>query len=106
MSTEHYDNTEHVQPALAKRTLGVLFNGSDYVVGVDITATTIRIDYNGGNTAIYIGWAAPGALTSDSVWRISKHAYDVAENLTSSIWADGDTNFDNEWDERASLSYS
>jgi hypothetical protein len=67
--------------------------------------TSIRIDYS-GISPIFIGEAPPGSLTSDPVWRIRQIVYVPGPNPSQIIWADGDTNFDNIWDNRASLSYS
>lgn len=53
-------------------------------------------------TYTYIGEAAPGSATSAAVWRIQR-----ITNADSTIeWADGDGDFNNVWDNRASLSYS
>ena len=52
----------------------------------------------------YVGKALPGTVTSVSEWRITEIT--VVGNETIILWADGNTDFDNEWDERASLSYS
>jgi hypothetical protein len=57
-----------------------------------------------GTTTRYKGWADAGTATSSAGWRIQKAVYtgdDVA--IT---WADGNTNFDNVWDNRSALSYS
>jgi len=67
--------------------------------------TSIRIDYS-GISPIFIGEAPPGSLTSAPVWRIRQIVYAPGPNPVQIIWADGDTNFDNIWDNRASLSYS
>jgi len=53
----------------------------------------------------YIGEASPGSATSSAVWRIKR--IDESGNPEIIIkWADGNTNFDNVWDNRAALSYS
>ena len=52
----------------------------------------------------YVGKALPGTATSVSLWRITEIT--VVGDETIILWADGNTDFDNEWDERASLSYS
>jgi hypothetical protein len=67
--------------------------------------TSIRIDYS-GISPIFIGEAPPGSSTSAPVWRIRQIVYVPGPNPSQIIWADGDTNFDNIWDNRASLSYS
>ena len=55
-------------------------------------------------TTIYVGWAQPGTLTSVSEWKIVRKT--VSGDDWVMEWADGNTLFDNEWDERTSLSYS
>jgi hypothetical protein len=61
---------------------------------------SVRMDE--GSTYVYIGHAIPGASTADDVWRIQRLT--VASNAI--VFADGNSNFDNIWDNRASLSYS
>lgn len=56
------------------------------------------------STVTYIGQALPATLTSSSNWQIQKVT--VNGNITSIEYADGNADFDNEWDERASYSYS
>jgi hypothetical protein len=52
---------------------------------------------------IYIGYADPGTATSAASWRIKK--VDIS-NYPVITWADGDTNFNNVFDNRVSLTYS
>jgi len=64
---------------------------------------TIRVDeVDSSNT--YLGTASVGSATSSASWQIKK----IIESgtLTSILFADGDTSYDNVWDDRASLSYS
>lgn len=51
----------------------------------------------------YIGNAVPGSATSDNVWQIKR--LDTTSGFKKR-WADGNDNFDNIWDNYASLSYS
>ncbi len=62
----------------------------------------------------YVGYAVPGADTSDSIWRIKKMAYDANGNATSIKWAFDLTAGADQggpfkkvlvWDDRASYSY-
>ena len=55
-------------------------------------------------TTFYIGEAQPGELTSAASWRIKRVVFTGDDSSTK--YADGDVNFDNIWDNRASLSYS
>lgn len=61
--------------------------------------------YDGSGNLEYEGWAAPSAATSAAAWAIKKNTY-TAGNLTSELWADGNTVEDNVWDDRVSLTYA
>lgn len=61
-----------------------------------------KIDTSVANT-IYIGSSAIGTLSSAATWQIKKIDTTTGADVT---WADGDSNYDNVWDNRASLSYS
>lgn len=68
------------------------------------TIIPLRIDV-ASSTVAYKGDASPGTATSSASWRISR----ITTNSSGSItieYADGNTNADNVWDNRASLSYS
>lgn len=60
------------------------------------------VRYDEGATYTYIGEAEPGASTASAVWRVKR----LTNANNTILWADGDTSFDNIWDNRASLSYS
>lgn len=62
------------------------------------SAFTVRLDEVGD--VIYVGEAQPGTGPSEPLWRIKK------VDSTSVEWADGDTLFNNVWDDRADLTYS
>lgn len=53
-------------------------------------------------TLAYIGEAPPNSATSASVWRIRKLDTTTGVDLR---YADGDTFFNNVWNDRASLPY-
>ncbi len=63
-------------------------------------AYSVRVDE--GGTYTYIGHALPGAATSAASWRVKR----LTNADATVLWADGNGNFDNIWDNRASLSYS
>lgn len=54
-------------------------------------------------TITYVGEALPGTAGSASTWRIKK--LDSTSGLVIT-WADGDSDFDKIWDDRASYTYS
>jgi hypothetical protein len=62
----------------------------------------VRIAESGSYT--YVGCATVGSSESAEVWQI-KRINDTGSGFTIE-WADGDTNFDNNWSQRGSLSYS
>ena len=65
---------------------------------------TVRVAENSGDSNItYVGSSYPGADTSVSEWQIKKIDETSGTNVT---FADGNDNYDNEWDERENLSYS
>jgi hypothetical protein len=66
---------------------------------------TQAFEYNGDGNPIYIGEASPGSAKGDAKWRIRKLTYS-GTNITDIQWADGDTNYNNVWNDRVSLSYS
>jgi hypothetical protein len=68
----------------------------------DPSLPSIRLDDTDPDT-LYVGNAAAGAVESDPVWKI-KRIYLVGGVTVTN--ADGDTNADNVWSNRASLSYS
>ena len=74
----------------------------DVNASVESATYTTRID-EASATVTYIGDAAIGSSTASALWRIKK--IDTTSG-TSITFADGNGNFDNIWDNRASLSYS
>lgn len=63
----------------------------------------IKIDESVAGTT-YIGKAPVGKATSAATWQIMKMV--ESSGLTTITWADGNSVFDNIWDNRASLTYS
>lgn len=68
-----------------------------------INGTTLisNIETVGADT--YIGSAVPSSLTSDPVWKIIKIN---TSGIATIKFADGNSNFDNIWDNRTSLTYN
>ncbi len=52
----------------------------------------------------FIGKAEIGSVDSGAVWQIQRIT--VASKVTSFLWANGNDEFTNVWDDRESLSYS
>lgn len=61
-----------------------------------------KVAVDEGATYTYIGHAEPGTATAASAWRIKR----LTNSNSSVVWADGDGDFDNVWDDRVSLVYS
>ena len=66
-------------------------------------ANVDKIDVNANGTTYY-GTAASGTATSAAGWQIQ--ASSVTGVITTFLWADGNVQFDNIWDNRTSLSYA
>ena len=68
--------------------------------------TTITVlDYDASGDLIYSGKAEGGASKASAGWQIKKYIY-TSGNLTDIQYADGNNNYDNIWNNRATLSYS
>jgi hypothetical protein len=57
-------------------------------------------------TITYVGEAPTGTDTSKALWRIKRIDSNAPGTVLTMTWADGNSDFDNVWDNRASLSYS
>ncbi len=55
------------------------------------------------STTVYVGKALIGSATSGALWRVKKVI--ITGSSRASTWADGNSNYDNIWDNRISLSY-
>lgn len=73
---------------------------------IQIASFTIKIAYDANLNPEYIGEADPGTAVTSAGWRIKKITYDSNQNPTDVKWADGDTKFDNIWNDRATYTYS
>lgn len=63
----------------------------------------VRIDTTTTASTVYIGKAKVGSSDADAVWQIAK--LDTSTGL-SKTWADGNTHFDNIWNDIATITYS
>lgn len=93
LNVKEIDAHEHQKAVEAKRTILAAL-------------ATRQGNFNAAGLPVYIGHAAPGTATSAALWRIQKLSYDASNRLTTIEWADGNGEFDNIWDDRATLSYS
>ena len=65
-----------------------------------------EVDFDLGNNYIYVGEAVPGTATSAASWRVTRTEFVGSDEDVVKLFADGNANFDNIWDNRASLRYS
>lgn len=56
-------------------------------------------------TFAYLGQAVPGTSGASGLWRIQKLTFGVDGDVVT-LWADGNADFDNVWNDRASLTYT
>lgn len=66
------------------------------------SVSALRLD-EASATITYVGEAAPASSEAAAVWRIKRINEASGVSIT---WADGNTNFDNVWANRAALTYS
>ncbi len=83
-----------------------LTSSVSHPVGTWIYPLTTRIDYQGGNAAVYVGYALPGSATSAPAWSIQYIQYDGNGNTTSTQWSTLYASWGDIWDSRTTLSYS
>ena len=62
----------------------------------------LKIDETDGSV-FYAGQALPGTATSAAGWQIQRIT--LGANSIDVVFADGNSNFDNIWDNRLGLSY-
>jgi hypothetical protein len=81
--------------------------GSGSNTGGVVTEKTfsLAMAYTTGGDLEYVGMAEPGTSQASALWRIKKLVYSSG-NLVRVLLADGNDNFDNVWNDRASLPYS
>jgi len=96
-------------PAQALNANATLDEADPAVLSVDLAGNlrvgardSVRLD-EASSTITYVGTAAPGTLTSAASWAIKR--LDSTSGLIV-LWADGDPQSNNIWDNRAGLSYS
>lgn len=63
----------------------------------------LRLDDVGAGVT-YVGEADPGSANGDDVWRIKRITESGADIVIE--WANGSSDFENEWDDRLTLPYS
>lgn len=103
-SSNHIDNLEHHSGLRAKKVLPYVSDGAGNAV-LEVTGDlALKYVADGSvDTTYYLGTAAPGSDGADAVWQIKKIDESTGTVIT---WADGNSDFDNVWDDRESLTYA
>ena len=98
-----FDDLSDVDTTTVSPTLGdnLLWDGTNWVT--NLTQLIKEVDFV-GTTTVYQGEAAPGTETSTAAWRVKRTVFTGDDSET--LFADGDSDFDNTWDGRAGFSYS
>ena len=111
IGVHYYDPTNDTYPAW-EGDVNLQVGGADVSSSNPVPisdATTIYppiIDTTTTANTVYFGFAAVGSSgsTSSAIWRIMRMV--ESSGVYTFSFADGNTNFDNVWNNRASLSYS
>lgn len=102
-TSNHIDNLEHHSGLRAKKVIPFVNDGTGNAVMQITKSLAIRYVVDSAvSTTFYLGKAAPGTLTSAANWQIMKIS---TASGTITTWADGNSDFDNIWDNRQSLTY-
>lgn len=121
--TSGYTKVRAIMTTYSSGTATIMFNASTPVgssqvwqlnaanLNATVTGTVTTLDTvyatkidTASSTITYIGEAVAGSATSSAVWRIKK--LDTSSIALSTTWADGNSNQDNIWDNRSSLTYT
>jgi hypothetical protein len=89
--------------ALDVNVADITLDASNDSVSTKALEETVRID-DASSSVSYFGYASVGASESSSVWKIKKLT--TSGSSTKVEFADGNTNYDNSWESRASLTYN
>ncbi len=81
---------------------GAVSDGQGFKFTKDVSEVTL-VD-EASDTVTYIGTAAPGTATSTTDWQIKRIS--VSGTVTTIAYANGSVEYDFEWDERSSYTYS
>lgn len=97
---DSYMYVEQIQPRGIK-----ILGGLEGIASGNTTYTT-RIDTVSTSGITYIGKAIPGSIVSNSVWQIQIIDESQTPETTIILFADGNAEFNNIWDNRTTLNYS
>ena len=95
--------TDYVQAdSTTKRGLDLSILGGN--VNTIAKPEAIRTDESSTTNTTYVGYATIGTANSAASWKVFR-MFDDKGDLTIT-YADGDSNYDNIWDDRVTLTYS
>lgn len=101
-STAHILNSSFDEATQNLAAVGVLYDGTNLVYQMS-PDMSLRLDDTTTTDVTYVGVASPGSAEGSAVWKIKKIDETTGLSIT---WADGNSNADNIWTNRASLTYS
>ncbi len=91
-------------------------NNESAISALDVRVTALEDDLNlstrfddtASGAILYLGEAEPGTGEAAALWRIQQINFTnlPTEDDLEILWADGDNEFNNVWDDRLGLSYS
>ncbi len=87
-----------------RNSLGFIDSSNPLNVTQTSSSLTLQMD-EAGSGITYVGDAPIGSATSSAVWRI-KRLDESGDPELIIKWADGNADFDNVWNNRASLTYT
>lgn len=102
LSEHKITNDEHNTNASAKQVILVDDSGTTYTAG-SAPIYTVRLDDTSTAGITYVGKAVVSSSEASAVWQIQK--IDETGAVMTIKFADGNTNFDNVWNNRTSLTY-
>lgn len=77
----------------------------NYEIPGDLVHTK-KFEADGSGRILYMGYSTPGKATSAKTWLIKKMTYDGNGFQTDEQFANGNAEFDKNWDSRANYQYS
>lgn len=81
----------------------ITIDKSNDSIATESVEQSTRVD-EASSTVTYFGFAAVGSSESSAVWKIKRLS--VSGSITKLEYADGNINYDNQWSNRASLTYT
>jgi hypothetical protein len=87
---------------ISAESVPVVLSTEQELIMSDGITRAVRIDEKTTPKTVYLGYAEIASSEASAVWRIKKIDTSTGADTT---WADGDSDFDNVWNDRAILTY-